>query len=134
MSGQAPHFSRSLNGYFGLAYNDDGRVLNSFGNILRASIYCMSRFTLHQIDGDARLGTLHTSHGDVPTPAFMPVATQGSVKAVDPNDLRRMGAAILLGNTYHLYLRPGVESVRDSGGLAAFMAWNGPVCGRGTGY
>ena len=87
----------------------------------------MSRFTLHQTDGDARLGTLHTPHGDVPTPAFMPVATQGSVKAVDPNDLRRMGATILLGNTYHLYLRPGVESVRDSGGLAAFMAWNGPT-------
>ena len=87
----------------------------------------MSNFTLHKTDGEARLGTLHTPHGDVPTPAFMPVATLGSVKAVDPNDLRRMGATILLGNTYHLYLRPGVESVRNSGGLAAFMAWNGPT-------
>ena len=87
----------------------------------------MSNFTLHTTDDNARLGTLHTSHGDVPTPAFMPVATQGSVKAVDPNDLRRMGATILLGNTYHLYLRPGVESVQDSGGFAAFMAWNGPT-------
>ncbi len=87
----------------------------------------MSSFTLHKSDGHARVGTLHTPHGDVPTPAFMPVATQGSVKAVDPNDLRRMGATILLGNTYHLYLRPGVESVRDLGGLAAFMAWDGPT-------
>ena len=78
----------------------------------------MTRFTLHKIEGSARIGTLHTAHGDVPTPAFMPVATLGSVKAVDPNDLRRMGATILLGNTYHLYLRPGVESVRNSGGLA----------------
>ena len=87
----------------------------------------MTDFNLHKTDGKARLGTLHTQHGDVPTPAFMPVATQGSVKAIDPNDLRAMGAAILLGNTYHLYLRPGVESVRDSGGLATFMAWNGPT-------
>ena len=75
----------------------------------------MSNFSLHKTEGSARIGTLHTPHGDVPTPAFMPVATQGSVKAVDPNDLRRMGATILLGNTYHLYLRPGVESVRNSG-------------------
>ena len=87
----------------------------------------MSNFSLHKTEGSARIGTLHTPHGDVPTPAFMPVATQGSVKAVDPNDLRRMGATILLGNTYHLYLRPGVESVRNSGGLASFMAWNGPT-------
>lgn len=87
----------------------------------------MSDFTPHKSDAGARLGTLYTPHGDVPTPAFMPVATQGSVKAVDPNDLRRMGATILLGNTYHLYLRPGVDSVRNSGGVAAFMAWNGPT-------
>ena len=97
------------------------------GRIGPTAPYAMSNFTLHKNDGDARLGTLHTPHGDVPTPAFMPVATQGSVKAVDPDDLRRMGATILLGNTYHLYLRPGVESVRDSGGLASFMAWNGPT-------
>ena len=89
--------------------------------------YSVTNFTLHKTDGNARVGTLHTPHGDVPTPAFMPVATQGSVKAVDPDDLRRMGATILLGNTYHLYLRPGVESVRRSGGFASFMAWNGPT-------
>lgn len=95
---------------------DSGRDTNS-----------MSNFTLLWTDGGARLGTLHTPHGEVPTPAFMPVATQGSVKAVDPNDLRRMRATILLGNTYHLYLRPGVESIQRSGGLASFMAWNGPT-------
>lgn len=87
----------------------------------------MSNFTLHATDGDARLGTFRTGHGDVSTPAFMPVATQGSVKALDPQDLRAMGAEILLGNTYHLYLRPGVESIRLAGGLASFMAWNGPT-------
>ncbi len=87
----------------------------------------MNEFILHKTDGNARVGTLRTPHGEAPTPAFMPVATQGSVKAVDPNDLRRMGATILLGNTYHLYLRPGVDSVQESGGLASFMAWDGPT-------
>ena len=78
-------------------------------------------------DGEARAGLLRTPHGDVPTPAFMPVATQGSVKAVDPRDLRDMGATILLANTYHLYLRPGIEVIRQLGGLHAFMAWDGPI-------
>ncbi len=87
----------------------------------------MSIFTLHKTDGRARLGTLHTAHGDVPTPAFMPVATLGSVKTLDPNDLRAMGATIVLGNTYHLYLRPGVETIQKFGGLASFMGWNGPT-------
>ena len=63
-------------------------------------------FTLQAEDGDARAGTLRTAHGEVPTPFFMPVATQGSVKAVDPPDLRSVGANIVLGNTYHLFLRP----------------------------
>ena len=87
----------------------------------------MSIFTLHKTDGNARLGTLHTAHGDVPTPAFMPVGTQGSVKTVDPDDLRTMGTTIVLGNTYHLYLQPGVETIHKFGGIASFMAWNGPT-------
>ena len=70
---------------------------------------------------------LHTPHGDVPTPAFLPVATQGSVKTVTPKELRELGATILLGNTYHLSLRPGVEVVRGMGGLAAFMGWDRPT-------
>ena len=87
----------------------------------------MSAFTIAKTDGDARAGTLHTGHGDVPTPAFMPVATQGSVKALDPDDLRKIGAKIVLANTYHLYLRPGVEIVRSLGGLHGFMQWDGPI-------
>lgn len=87
----------------------------------------MNVFTLRQTDGQARLGTLHTAHGEVPTPAFMPVATQGSVKTLDPDDLRAIGSNIVLGNTYHLYLRPGVEILRRFGGLTSFMGWNGPT-------
>ena len=87
----------------------------------------MSLFTVHHTDGSARAGTLHTGHGDVPTPAFMPVATQGSVKAVDPADLRAIGANIVLANTYHLYLRPGVDVVKSLGGLHGFMQWDGPI-------
>ena len=84
-------------------------------------------FTIEATDGDARAGVLRTSHGDVPTPAFMPVATQGSVKALDPADLRSVGAKILLANAYHLYLRPGVDIVRAMGGLHRFIGWDGPI-------
>ena len=84
-------------------------------------------FTLQATDGDARAGTLHTRHGDVPTPAFMPVATLGSVKALDPADLKSIGTTIVLANTYHLYLRPGVEIVQALGGLHGFMGWDGPI-------
>ena len=86
-----------------------------------------SAFTLQATDGDARAGILRTAHGDVPTPFFMPVATQGSVKAVDPPDLRNVGANIVLGNTYHLFLRPGTELMERFGGLHSFMGWNGPI-------
>ena len=84
-------------------------------------------FTIEATDGDARAGVLRTPHGDVPTPAFMPVATRGSVKALDPADLRSLGANILLANTYHLYLRPGVDVVHAMGGLHRFIGWNGPI-------
>jgi queuine tRNA-ribosyltransferase len=70
---------------------------------------------------------LHTPHGDVTTPAFMPVATQGSVKALDSEDVEAVGAEIVLGNTYHLYLRPGIELVREMGGLHRFMGWERPI-------
>ena len=85
----------------------------------------MPFFTLIDTDDNARVGVLHTPHGDVPTPAFMPVATQGSVKALDSADLRNIGANIVLANTYHLYLRPGVDIVADLGGLHGFMQWDG---------
>ena len=70
---------------------------------------------------------MHTPHGDVTTPAFMPVATQGSVKALDSEDVEAVGAEIVLGNTYHLYLRPGIELVREMGGLHRFMGWERPI-------
>ena len=84
-------------------------------------------FALQATDGAARAATLRTPHGDAPTPAFMPVATQGSVKAVDSADLRAAGARILLSNTYHLYLRPGAPIVQALGGLHRFMRWQGPT-------
>jgi queuine tRNA-ribosyltransferase len=87
----------------------------------------LKAFTLEHNDGGARAGTLHTTHGDVPTPAFMPVATQGSVKTMDPAEITTVGTNILLGNTYHLYLRPGVDLVEEFGGLHDFMAWDGPI-------
>ena len=74
-----------------------------------------------------RAGVLRTPHGDVPTPVFMPVATQGTVKAVSPEELKGLGASIVLSNTYHLYLRPGLEVMRRAGGLHRFMAWDGPI-------
>ena len=78
-------------------------------------------------DGAARAGTLHTAHGDVPTPVFMPVGTAGTVKAMTADAVRATGAGIVLGNTYHLMLRPGAERVAALGGLHRFMDWPGPI-------
>jgi queuine tRNA-ribosyltransferase len=75
----------------------------------------------------ARLGRLTTSHGDVDTPVFMSVGTQGSVKALDPRELSELGAKIILGNTYHLNIRPGMDVIRAAGGLHRFMNWSGPI-------
>ncbi len=75
----------------------------------------------------ARAGVVHTPHGDVLTPAFMPVGTQATVKAVPPRDLHEIGASMVLSNTYHLYLRPGDDLVREMGGLHQFMRWDGPM-------
>jgi len=84
-------------------------------------------FELLRTDGSARLGRMRTAHGSVDTPAFMPVATQGTVKSLTPADLTAAGAQIVLANTYHLLLRPGHELVRDLGGLHRFMGWDGPI-------
>ena len=84
-------------------------------------------FTLHAVDGGARRGTLATAHGDVPTPCFMPVGTLANVKTLEPRDLRELGAPIILANTYHLWLRPGAETLAAAGGLHRFMAWDGPI-------
>jgi len=78
-------------------------------------------------DGRARAATFTTPHGDVETPAFMPVGTLATVKALDPDDLHAAGASMILANAYHLHLRPGDELVRDMGGLHRFMQWDGPI-------
>ena len=84
-------------------------------------------FELLATDGAARRGTLTLAHGAVPTPAFMPVGTYGTVKAMAPDELSGMGTSIVLGNTFHLWLRPGLEVVAAHGGLHRFMGWNGPI-------
>ena len=84
-------------------------------------------FSLTHQDHEARAGILHTAHGDIPTPIFMPVGTVGSVKAIAPDDLAAVGAPIILGNTYHLYLRPGHELVARHGGLHGFASWHGSI-------
>src|SRR5688572_9094362 len=92
------------------------------------------RFTLHSTDGAARRGELQTPHGVVQTPAFMPVGTQGTVKAALHRDVRDAGAEIILGNTYHLFLRPGDELIARRGGLHAFIGWNRPILTDSGGY
>src|SRR5258705_2200568 len=85
------------------------------------------RFEVTATDGAARAAVLRTAHGDVPTPAFMPVGTKGTVKTVDPDELRALGTTILLANTYHLHFRPGDDLIAELGGLHRFMGWEGPI-------
>ena len=87
----------------------------------------MTAFALEATDGAARTGVLRTAHGELRTPAFMPVGTKATVKAVDPEELRDLGAQILLCNTYHLHFRPGADLIEELGGLHGFMAWVGPI-------
>jgi queuine tRNA-ribosyltransferase len=84
-------------------------------------------FTLHRTDGAARLGTVQTGRGDIRTPAFMPVGTVGTVKGLYLDQVKDTGADIILGNTYHLMLRPGAEEVAALGGLHNFIQWEGPI-------
>jgi queuine tRNA-ribosyltransferase len=85
------------------------------------------RFEIQARDGSARAGRLFTPHGEVETPVFMPVGTVGTVKGVPQDTLEELGVQILLNNTYHLYLRPGVETVRRLGGVQKFMSWDRPI-------
>ena len=87
----------------------------------------MTAFELQSTDGAARAGVLKTARGELRTPAFMPVGTKGTVKAVDPQELEALGAEILLCNTYHLHFRPGADLIDELGGLHRFMAWDGPI-------
>lgn len=84
-------------------------------------------FTLVASDGGARAGTVHTAHGDFETPAFMPVGTKATVKLLHPDEVRALGAQVILGNTYHLHFRPGEDVIEDIGGLHAFSGWDGPI-------
>jgi queuine tRNA-ribosyltransferase len=84
-------------------------------------------FEIHATDGAARTGTLHLPHGLVETPVFMPVGTLATVKTLTPDEVDGLGARIILNNTYHLYLRPGTEVVKEMGGLHRFQNWNAPI-------
>jgi queuine tRNA-ribosyltransferase len=92
------------------------------------------KFEVTHRDGAGRAGTLSLAHGDVETPAFMPVGTYGAVKAVSPAELAENGTRIILGNTFHLWLRPGVEVIAAHGGLHRFIGWSGPILTDSGGY
>ena len=92
------------------------------------------QFQITHTDGPARRGQLTTAHGDIQTPAFMPVGTPASAKSLSPPDPKEIGAEIILGNTYHLYLRPGHELVGQLGGLHAFSSWDRPILTDSGGY
>ena len=85
------------------------------------------KYTLLKTDGHTRRGRLELNHGTIETPIFMPVGTYGSVKAMSPVELEKIGAQIILGNTFHLWLRPGLETIREFGGLHQFIGWNKPL-------
>ena len=94
----------------------------------------MSTMEVVKEDGKARLGSLTTAHGTVETPVFMPVGTQGTVKAAIHRDLRDMGAQMILANAYHLYLRPGDRLIKEMGGIHRFSGWNGGMLTDSGGY
>ena len=91
-------------------------------------------FTIQQTRGRARRGVLEVNHGRIETPFFMPIATQGAVKTLSSEDMKDLGAQILLSNTYHLLLRPGREGIKQLGGLQTFMHWDGPLLTDSGGY
>src|SRR5580765_1873524 len=92
------------------------------------------RFELLHTDGKARLGRIHTTHGTIETPVFMAVGTQATVKGLTPQQLEDAGVQVVLGNTYHLTLRPGDELIAEMGGLHKFMAWPRPILTDSGGY
>jgi queuine tRNA-ribosyltransferase len=92
------------------------------------------KFTVQSTDAAARAGTLELAHGNVETPVFMPVGTYGAVKAMSPAELAENGTRIVLGNTFHLWLRPGLEVIAAHGGLHRFIGWNGPILTDSGGY
>ena len=94
---------------------------------MSAEKHAPGTFTVAATDGAARTGTLVTAHGVIRTPAFMPVGTKGTVKTLHPDEVRALGADVILGNTYHLHFRPGEQLIEALGGLHAFTGWDGPI-------
>ena len=94
----------------------------------------IEKMVILEEDGSARLGIVKTAHGEVETPVFMPVGTQGTVKAAFHRDLKEMGVRIILANAYHLYLRPGDGLIKDFGGIQGFSGWDGSVLTDSGGY
>src|SRR5215470_6458273 len=119
------------------AHRSDQSIRRPSSKLINNSVACETRESPHSgrvfellgkdPKSKARHGRLTTAHGVIETPAFMPVGTQGSVKAVSPRELRELNAQIILGNTYHLFVRPGLEVIEHFGGLHNFMSWNGPI-------
>lgn len=105
--------------------------MSEIGAEVRAGSFA---FDVTHADGQARCGVMRTPHGTVPTPAFMPVGTRGAVKGITHRDLEDVGADIILGNTYHLHLRPGDDLIARAGGLHAFMGWRRPILTDSGGY
>jgi queuine tRNA-ribosyltransferase len=101
------------------------------GKLAHFVIFCLildsMRFQVTHTQGHARRGVLETAHGTIQTPVFMPVGTVGTVKGVTPHELVDLGAQVVLGNTFHLWLRPGLDVIAAHGGLHGFMAWQGPI-------
>jgi queuine tRNA-ribosyltransferase len=89
--------------------------------------WALSGFQAIATEGEARAGVLETAHGQIPTPAFMPVGTKATVKSLHPDEVRALGAHVILGNAYHLHFRPGDDVVESLGGIHAFSGWNGPI-------
>ena len=85
------------------------------------------QFDVQAVDGAARAGVLRTAHGEIPTPAFMPVGTKATVKTLHPDEVKALGAHVILGNAYHLHFRPGEDVIAELGGLHAFTGWEGPI-------
>src|SRR4029077_13979880 len=108
----------------------------SLGSPLRRECRMGMKFDILHRDAatPARVGLVHTAHGKITTPVFMPVGSAGSVKTLTPLELEELGAEVVLSNTYHLYLRPGHEVIADLGGLHRFMSWNRSILTDSGGY
>ena len=111
---------------------DDGRTAHA-SLVSRPSSFAFS-VTARDANSRARVGKIETAHGAFETPVFMPVGTQGTVKALTPRDLQEAGTTVLLANAYHLYIRPGIDIIREAGGLHRFMGWPGPILTDSGGY